>query len=100
MDKILPQVADPKTVRKVRVGLVPKGAPAREGAEITTADGTVIGKVTSGAVSPILKHNISMGYIDKPHNKAGTEVMVKVRGKSSPAIVTKMPFVPTKYYKP
>ena len=46
------------------------------------------------------KHNISMGYIDKPHNKAGTEVMVKVRGKSSPAIVTKMPFVPTKYYKP
>jgi aminomethyltransferase len=100
MHKILPQVADPKTVRKVRVGLVPKGAPAREGAEITSADGTVIGKVTSGAVSPILKHNISMGYIDKPHNKAGTEVMVKVRGKSSPAIVTKMPFVPTKYYKP
>jgi len=51
-------------------------------------------------VSPILKHNISMGYIDKPYNKAGTEVFVKVRGKMSPAVTTKMPFVPTKYYKP
>ena len=98
--KILAEVADPKLVRKVRVGLVPKGAPAREGAEITDAAGKTIGVVTSGAVSPMAKHNISMGYIDKPHNKAGTEVMVKVRGKSSPAIVTKMPFVPTKYYKP
>mmetsp|Transcript_47623 Transcript_47623/g.76770 ORF Transcript_47623/g.76770 Transcript_47623/m.76770 type:complete len:247 (+) Transcript_47623:82-822(+) len=99
-EKILAEVAGPKTVRKVRTGLVPKGAPAREGAEICLEDGTIIGKVTSGAVSPILKHNISMGYIDKPYNKAGTEVFVKVRGKMSPAVTTKMPFVPTKYYKP
>jgi glycine cleavage system aminomethyltransferase T len=28
-----------------------------------------VGKVTSGALSPILKHNISMGYIKKPYNK-------------------------------
>jgi len=100
-ERILREIADPKTqVKRVRTGLVPKGAPAREGAEITDLDGKVIGKVTSGAVSPILKHNISMGYFDKPFNKAGTEVLVKVRGKSSPAVVTKMPFVPTKYYKP
>lgn len=98
-DKILAQIADPKSVRKVRVGLVPKGAPAREGAVITTKDGEEIGKVTSGALSPILKSNISMGYVNKPHNKAGTELMVTVRGKSNPAVVTKMPFVPTKYYK-
>jgi len=97
---ILAQVAAPKTVRKVRTGLVPKGAPAREGAEICLEDGTIIGKVTSGAVSPILKHNISMGYIDKPYNKAATQIFVKVRGKMSPAVTTKMPFVPTKYYKP
>jgi aminomethyltransferase len=99
-EKILAEVAAPKTVRKVRVGLVPKGAPAREGAEILSSDGALIGKITSGAVSPIAKHNISMGYVDKPFNKAGTEVMVKVRGKTSSAIITKMPFVPTKYYKP
>ena len=101
MERILKECADAKThVKKVRTGLIPKGAPAREGAEITDLQGNLIGKVTSGAVSPILKQNISMGYINKPFNKEGTEVKVKVRGKSSPAIVTKMPFVPTKYYKP
>jgi len=44
-EKILAEVAEPKTVRKVRTGLVPKGAPAREGAEICLEDGTIIGKV-------------------------------------------------------
>lgn len=100
-EKILKQIASPKTEVKIaRVGLVPKGPPAREGAIITTKEGETVGKVTSGAMSPTLKHNISMGYINKPHHVSGTELMVSVRGKSSPAVVTKMPFVPTKYYKP
>jgi len=100
-DKILKQIESPKTeVKKVRVGLVPKGAPAREGAIITTKEGEQVGVVTSGAMSPTLKHNISQGYVNKPHNKAGTELVVEVRGKSNPAVVTKMPFVPTNYYKP
>lgn len=97
--RILEEVADAKKVRRSRVGLVPVGAPAREGAVITDLEGKAIGKVTSGAVSPMLKTNISMGYIDKPHNKAGTKIQVTVRGKTSAAEVVKMPFVPTKYYK-
>ena len=40
------------------------------------------------------------GYINKPHNKQGTDLQVVVRGKRYPAKVVKMPFVPTKYYKP
>lgn len=35
------------------------------------------GQVTSGAVSPINKTNISMGYIKKPFNKKGTEIQVR-----------------------
>lgn len=97
--RILEELADAKKVRRSRVGLVPQGPPAREGAVITDQEGKTIGKITSGAVSPILKHNISIGYIDKPHNKAGTKVQVTVRGKTNPAEVVKMPFVPTKYYK-
>ncbi len=31
--------------------------------------------------------------------QVGTELMVTVRGKSSPAVTCKMPFVPTRYYK-
>eukprot|EP00960_Hanusia_phi_P061473 764852-Hanusia_phi.AAC.1 len=40
------QVAEgPKSVSKMRVGIVSKGAPAREGAEISLPSGEVIGKV-------------------------------------------------------
>lgn len=98
---VLPQLADPKLYKRLRAGLMPSsGPPAREGAEIETLDGKVVGKVTSGTMSPCLRKNISMGYIDKPHNKTGTELQVVVRGKRYPATVVKMPFVPTKYYKP
>jgi len=88
-----------------RVGLIyPKGAPAREGSEITLRDGTVIGAVTSGGPSPTLKKegkpaNIAMGYVAKGNFKSGTQVNVVVRGKAYEAEVAKMPFVPTKYYK-
>ena len=38
-------------------------------------------------------------YIEKGLDKAGTEVKLQVRGKVNDAVVTKMPFVPTTYYK-
>lgn len=38
-------------------------------------------------------------YVDKAFAKAGTELNVVVRGKASKAVVTKMPFVQTTYYK-
>lgn len=58
-----------------------------------------VGEVTSGAFSPCLKKNIAMGYVEKAYAKAGTELQVSVRGRTSPAVVTKMPFVPNTYYK-
>ncbi|TRX90223.1 hypothetical protein FHL15_008951 [Xylaria flabelliformis] len=82
-----------------RVGLLIKGAPAREGAEIVSADGDKIGVVTSGCPSPTLGKNIAMGYILDGLHKAGTEVQVLVRGRSRKAVVAKMPFVTAKYYK-
>ncbi|CAE8616994.1 unnamed protein product [Polarella glacialis] len=99
-EKVLAQLNDKTLVKKLRAGLMnPTGPPAREGADIETLDGLVVGKVTSGTMAPCIKKNISMGYINKPHNKQGTELQVVVRGKRYPATVTKMPFVPTKYYK-
>jgi len=41
-----------------------------------------------------------MGYIKSGLHKSGTAVGVMVRGKKRNAIVTKMPFVPTKYWRP
>ena len=86
-------------VDRRRVGFVVEGAPAREGAMIEDTEGKSIGKVTSGCPSPTLKKNIAMGYVKSGHNKAGTEVVIKVRGKPRKAVVTKMPFVPSRYWK-
>lgn len=98
-DVILPQLRDRSTVTRMRCGILPEGAPARTGATVSTPDGVEVGVITSGAMSPILGKNISIGYVDKPYNKRGTELVVTVRGKSRPAVTTAMPFVPTSYYK-
>ncbi|KAL9665791.1 hypothetical protein QQ045_000112 [Rhodiola kirilowii] len=59
-----------------------------------------MGEVTSGGFSPCLKKNIAMGYVKSGSHKAGTKLKVVIRGKSYDGSITKMPFVPTKYYKP
>ncbi|KAM6343847.1 aminomethyltransferase, mitochondrial isoform 3-T3 [Alca torda] len=56
------------------------------------------GTVTSGCPSPCLGKNIAMGYVEAAHSRAGTALTVEVRKKQHPAVITKMPFVPTQYY--
>ena len=105
---ILPELRA-KAWKRRRVGLSIQGAPAREGAVIHArpapgapadpASTPVVGKVTSGTFSPCLKAPIAMGYV-APHLAAeGTPLSVEVRGKLVPAVVTKMPFFPTRYFK-
>lgn len=86
-------------VERRRIGLIVQGAPAREGAEIVNENGEKIGNITSGCPSPTLGKNVAMGYIKDGFHKSGTEVGVVVRGKTRKAQVTKMPFVPSKYWK-
>ncbi|XP_041048632.1 aminomethyltransferase, mitochondrial isoform X2 [Carcharodon carcharias] len=93
---ILRQIKE-KTKRK-RVGLVSAGPPVRQRTPILNPDGKVIGEVTSGCPSPCLKQNIAMGYVDTEYSKQGTPINVEIRKKIVDAIVSKMPFVPSKYY--
>ncbi|XXG94575.1 hypothetical protein Hte_000832 [Hypoxylon texense] len=89
-------------VDRRRVGFViEKGAPAREGSEVVdAATGEKVGVVTSGCPSPTLENrNVAMGYVKDGRHKAGTELAVLVRGRKRKAVVTKMPFVETKYKK-
>jgi aminomethyltransferase len=97
-----------KSWKRRRVGLAVQGAPAREGAKIYArpADGSTdpagqaqIGVVTSGTFSPCLKAPIAMGYVATPSAADGTKLSIEVRGKLIPAVVTKMPFVPTRYFR-
>lgn len=57
------------------------------------ADGKIVGKVTSGTVSPILEKAIALGYVSIDYAKEGTQVNFLIREKEIPAIVTKLPFV-------
>lgn len=71
--------------------LLEKGIP-RHGYEIADADDIIIGTVTSGTMSPVLKQGIGMGYVKPEYAKPGTEVYIKVRNKSLKAQVIKPPF--------
>ncbi|NWS07823.1 GCST protein, partial [Motacilla alba] len=79
--------------RRRRVGLTSAGQ-----APFTSPYPRIPGTVTSGCPSPCLGKNIAMGYVEAAHSRAGTELTVEVRKKQHPAIITKMPFVPTQYY--
>lgn len=97
-EKILRQHADGPS--KLRVGLKPDGrAPAREGVEIQSVDGALIGRVTSGGFGPTAEAPVAMGYVDAAHAATGTTVHLIIRGKPQPAEVVDMPVVPHRYYR-
>ncbi|OYW98997.1 MAG: glycine cleavage system protein T [Rhizobiales bacterium 32-66-8] len=84
---------------RIRVGLFVEGAPAREGAEILDASGTVIGSVTSGGFAPSLARAIALGFVPPAFATPGTRLQVSVRGRLQPAEVTSTPFVPHRYFR-
>ncbi|XP_048344489.1 aminomethyltransferase, mitochondrial [Sphaerodactylus townsendi] len=84
--------------KRKRIGLISTGPPIRQHMPVLGPEGKIIGEVTSGCPSPCLQKNIAMGYVESEHSKLNTDLMVEVRKKSCPALVTKMPFVPTHYY--
>ncbi|CAL0301150.1 unnamed protein product [Lupinus luteus] len=83
-----------------RVGFFSSGPLPRSHSEIQDEGGNNIGEVTSGGFSPCLKKNIAMRYVKSGLHKAGTKVKIIIGGKANEGVVTKVPFVPTKYYKP
>lgn len=68
-----------------------RGIP-RQGYDIVDTIGTVMGTVTSGTMSPSLSKGIGMGYVTRSFSKSGTQIYIKVRKKSVPATIIKLPF--------
>lgn len=78
---------------RVLVGLSAEGKRApRAGYPVLDGSGTVVGEITSGALSPTLGHPIAMAYVEAEHREPGTELVVDVRGASLPVTVTTLPF--------
>jgi len=83
-----------------RVGLLVEGRqPVREGAAVLDADGSEVGKVTSGGFSPTLGQPIAMAYVPVPMAEPGATVQLTQRGKVHNATVAAMPFVPHRYFR-
>lgn len=76
----------------VGFSMIDRGIP-RGHYPLCTADGTVVGEVTSGTQSPVLGKGIGLGYVPTSLSKPGTEVFVRVRDKLLKAEVVKLPFV-------
>ncbi len=81
-------------VRKKLVGfkMIDKGIP-RHDYEIKNSQGEVIGKVTSGTISPMLGIGIGLGYVASAFSSPGSEIFITVRSKDLKAEVSKIPFV-------
>jgi len=69
-----------------------RGIP-RKDYEIVNENDEVIGRVTSGTMSPMLQKGIGMGYVNKGYTKFETEIFIKVRNRKLKAKVVKLPFV-------
>src|SRR5690606_18780847 len=68
-----------------RVGLVLEGRRiAREGSAVL-ADGTQVGRVTSGTFSPTLEKSIAMASIERVVAGEEAELTVDIRGQQVPA---------------
>jgi aminomethyltransferase len=72
--------------------MIDRGIP-RHGYEIQDANGTTVGRVTSGTQSPSLQKSIGMGYVRKELAKEGTEIFINIRNKAVKAVVVKPPFI-------
>ncbi|MDE1154818.1 MAG: glycine cleavage system aminomethyltransferase GcvT [Acidobacteriaceae bacterium] len=66
----------------------------RDGYPVRSADGQLIGEVTSGSPAPFLKKNVALAYVPAELTELGTEVFVEIRNQPVKAVV-----VPTPFYK-
>jgi len=75
--------------------MIDKGIP-RQHYKVVDAQGSEIGEVTSGTMSPLTNLGIGMAYLNKGWWKEGTEIYIQIRNKNLKAVVTKPPFFESK----
>ncbi|MFT5581927.1 MAG: aminomethyltransferase [Psychromonas sp.] len=79
------------TKKLVAFEMIDRGIP-RHDYEIVDAAGNLIGRVTSGTMSPSMKKGIGLGYVTKELSVLDTDIFIKVRDKQLKAQIVKLPF--------
>jgi aminomethyltransferase len=70
--------------------MIDRGIP-RQHYEVVNETGEVIGEVTSGTMSPMMKQGIGMAYLNKGYWKTGTEIFIRIRNKDLKAKIVDLP---------
>jgi aminomethyltransferase len=86
------EVAEGPPVRLVGIVLNVEGAIPRHGTPVRV-DGKPVTEVTSGGLSPILRHGIALAYLPRELARPDTAVSLEIRGQEVPARVVALPFV-------
>lgn len=71
----------------------------RQGYPITSLEGKLIGKITSGYILPSQSLPLALAYLDVPYNTLETQCYVLIRQKPILAEVIKPIFIQKKYFK-
>lgn len=71
--------------------MIDRGIP-RQHYEVVDREGKIIGEVTSGTMSPMLKSGIGLAYLEKGFWKTDTEIFIRIRNKDLKAVVVNLPF--------
>jgi len=79
------------TKKLVAFEMIDRGIP-RHDYPILDAAGKVIGKVTSGTMSPSMKVGIGLGYVSTAFTALDSEIFIEIREKGVKAKVVKLPF--------
>jgi aminomethyltransferase len=79
------------TRKLVAFEMIDRGIP-RHDYPILDSNGNVIGKVTSGTMSPSMKVGIGLGYVTKEFSSLESEIFIEIREKGVKAKVVKLPF--------
>ncbi len=79
--------------RSVALKSLDRGIP-RGGMAVKSADGKLLGEVTSGTFSPSLRTGIAIALLDSSI-KTGDQLIIDVRGRESKVEVVKLPFMPS-----
>jgi aminomethyltransferase len=79
------------TRKLVAFEMIDRGIP-RHDYPILDSNGNVIGKVTSGTMSPSMKVGIGLGYVTKEFSTLESEIFIEIREKGVKAKVVKLPF--------
>jgi len=71
--------------------MIDRGIP-RQHYEIFNGGGELIGEVTSGTMSPMLKQGIGMAYLKKGYWSTDAEIFIRIRNKDLKAKIVNLPF--------